>query len=138
MHYLEVIDVDRNRIRQFPSLTCLRGLKLVIYDHNPCINAPMVADGVRRVGRWADSSDDEEDEGDGKVAEAGVKAQGSLEENEWRRSARNHRSSSYKEHDETYEFLNCRRRLMKYWGHCSTNVVSFIFILNIVFCRFLK
>ncbi|XP_058622606.1 leucine-rich repeat-containing protein 10 [Onychostoma macrolepis] len=82
MHYLEVIDVDRNRIRQFPSLTCLRGLKLVIYDHNPCVNAPMVADGVRRVGRWADSSDDEEDEGDGKVAKAGVKAQGSLEENE--------------------------------------------------------
>ncbi|XP_067292615.1 leucine-rich repeat-containing protein 10 [Pseudorasbora parva] len=79
MHYLEVIDVDRNRIRQFPSLAYLRGLKLVIYDHNPCINAPVVAEGVRRVGRWADSSDDEEDEGDGQVARASVKVQGSLE-----------------------------------------------------------
>ncbi|XP_016117635.1 leucine-rich repeat-containing protein 10-like [Sinocyclocheilus grahami] len=82
MHYLEVIDVDRNCIRQFPSLAYLRGLKLVIYDHNPCVNAPEVDEGVRRVGHWANSSDDEEDEGDGKVAKAGMKAQGSLEENE--------------------------------------------------------
>ncbi|KAG9342657.1 hypothetical protein JZ751_016094 [Albula glossodonta] len=62
MHQLDVIDVDRNRIRRFPGLTHLRGLKLVIYDHNPCVNAPAVAAGVRRVGRWADSSDDEEEE----------------------------------------------------------------------------
>nr|XP_015820404.2 leucine-rich repeat-containing protein 10 [Nothobranchius furzeri] len=59
MHFLAVIDVDRNRIRQFPSLSHMSGLKLIIYDHNPCINAPTVGDGVRRVGRWADSSDDD-------------------------------------------------------------------------------
>ena len=64
MHFLAVIDVDRNKIRRFPCLSHLQGLKLVIYDHNPCVNAPKVADGVRRVGRWADSEDDEkEDEG---------------------------------------------------------------------------
>lgn len=63
MHLLAVIDVDRNKIRYFPPLTHLQGLKLVIYDHNPCVNAPAVAEGVRRVGRWADSSDDDlEDE----------------------------------------------------------------------------
>ncbi|KPP62599.1 Leucine rich repeat containing 10-like [Scleropages formosus] len=62
MHLLDVIDVDRNRIRHFPSLVHLRGLKLVIYDHNPCINAPAVAEGVRRVGRWADCTDDSEEE----------------------------------------------------------------------------
>ncbi|XDV52823.1 hypothetical protein PO909_021479 [Leuciscus waleckii] len=82
MHYLEVIDVDRNRIQHFPSLAYLRGLKLVIYDHNPCVNAPVVAEGVRRVGRWADSSDGEEDEGDGNVVQASVKVQGSLEDTE--------------------------------------------------------
>ncbi|XP_051545385.1 leucine-rich repeat-containing protein 10-like [Myxocyprinus asiaticus] len=82
MHYLEVIDVDRNRICHFPSLTHLRGLKLVIYDHNPCVNAPLVGEGVRRVGRWADCSDDEEDDNEGKVAKVGMKVQGSLEENE--------------------------------------------------------
>ncbi|XP_077374150.1 leucine-rich repeat-containing protein 10 [Festucalex cinctus] len=71
MHFLAVIDVDRNKIHRFPALSHLQGLKLVIYDHNPCANAPMVAEGVRRVGRWADCSDDEqEDEGsNAKVAE---------------------------------------------------------------------
>uniref|UniRef100_A0A3Q3KRL2 Disease resistance R13L4/SHOC-2-like LRR domain-containing protein n=1 Tax=Mastacembelus armatus TaxID=205130 RepID=A0A3Q3KRL2_9TELE len=62
MHLLAVIDVDRNRIRQFPSLSHMQGLKLVIYDHNPCVNAPAVGEGVRRVGRWADSSDDEQED----------------------------------------------------------------------------
>ncbi|XP_051979301.1 leucine-rich repeat-containing protein 10-like [Xyrauchen texanus] len=82
MHYLEVIDVDRNRICHFPSLTHLRGLKLVIYDHNPCVNTPLVGEGVRRVGRWADSSDNEEDETEGKVAKVGMKMQRLPEENE--------------------------------------------------------
>lgn len=54
MPFLEVIDVDRNSIRYFPSLAHLTNLKLVIYDHNPCRNAPKVGKGVRRVGRWAD------------------------------------------------------------------------------------
>uniref|UniRef100_A0A3Q2ZRL1 Leucine rich repeat containing 10 n=2 Tax=Kryptolebias marmoratus TaxID=37003 RepID=A0A3Q2ZRL1_KRYMA len=62
MHFLAIIDVDRNRIRYFPTLSHLNGLKLIIYDHNPCINAPVVGEGVRRVGRWADSSDDEQEE----------------------------------------------------------------------------
>lgn len=61
MHFLAVIDVDRNKIRRFPGLSHLQGLKLVIYDHNPCINAPTVGEGVRRVGRWANSSDDEQE-----------------------------------------------------------------------------
>ncbi|XP_054436266.1 leucine-rich repeat-containing protein 10 [Pteronotus mesoamericanus] len=56
MPFLEVIDVDRNSIRYFPSLTHLSSLKLVIYDHNPCKNAPKVAKGVRRVGRWAEET----------------------------------------------------------------------------------
>lgn len=59
MQLLAIIDVDRNRIRRFPGLSHLQGLKLIIYDHNPCVNAPAVSEGVRRVGRWADSSDDE-------------------------------------------------------------------------------
>ncbi|XP_077566816.1 leucine-rich repeat-containing protein 10 [Stigmatopora nigra] len=67
MHFLAVIDVDRNQIRRFPKLRHLRGLKLVIYDHNPCVNAPVVAQGVRRVGRWADCSDDEEGDEDSKA-----------------------------------------------------------------------
>ncbi|XP_012684900.1 leucine-rich repeat-containing protein 10 [Clupea harengus] len=68
MHFLDVIDVDRNRIRRFPCLSHLQGLKLIIYDHNPCVNAPVVGEGVRRVGRWADCCDDEdEDEDMGKV-----------------------------------------------------------------------
>lgn len=62
MHFLAVIDVDRNKIRRFPCLSHLQGLKLVIYDHNPCMNAPTVGEGVRRVGRWADCSDDEQEE----------------------------------------------------------------------------
>ncbi|KAM3610012.1 uncharacterized protein V6R79_023851 [Siganus canaliculatus] len=70
MHFLAVIDVDRNKIRHFPGLCHLQGLKLVIYDHNPCVNAPAVGEGVRRVGRWADSSDDEqEDDGSKAVSE---------------------------------------------------------------------
>ncbi|XP_041652704.1 leucine-rich repeat-containing protein 10 [Cheilinus undulatus] len=63
MHFLAVVDVDRNRIRRFPGLCHLQGLKLVIYDHNPCVNAPAVAEGVRRVGRWADCSDEQEEDG---------------------------------------------------------------------------
>ncbi|KAM6937498.1 leucine-rich repeat-containing protein 10 [Xenentodon cancila] len=63
MPFLAVVDVDRNKIRYFPALIHMQGLKLVIYDHNPCVNAPAVGEGVRRVGRWADSSDDEQ-EGD--------------------------------------------------------------------------
>ncbi|CAL8357976.1 unnamed protein product [Lota lota] len=62
MQFLAVVDVDRNKIRYFPRLSHLQGLKLVIYDHNPCVNAPVIADGARRVGRWADNSDEEEDE----------------------------------------------------------------------------
>eukprot|EP00061_Rhincodon_typus_P018588 g47813.t1 len=54
MESLEVIDVDRNKIRCFPSLAHMKNLKLVMYDHNPCKNAPRVAEEVRRVGRWAD------------------------------------------------------------------------------------
>lgn len=56
MPFLDVIDVDRNGIRFFPSLVHLTGLKLVIYDHNPCQNAPKVAKGVRRVGRWSEET----------------------------------------------------------------------------------
>ncbi|KAF5928268.1 leucine-rich repeat-containing protein 10 [Diceros bicornis minor] len=56
MPFLEVIDVDWNSIRCFPSLAHLSGLKLVIYDHNPCRNAPKVAKGVRRVGRWSEET----------------------------------------------------------------------------------
>ncbi|XP_053575193.1 leucine-rich repeat-containing protein 10 [Bombina bombina] len=56
MPFLEVIDVDRNGIRFFPSLVHMPGLKLVIYDHNPCRNAPKVAKGVRRVGRWSEET----------------------------------------------------------------------------------
>lgn len=56
MPLLEVIDVDRNSICYFPSLAHLSGLKLVIYDHNPCRNAPKVGKGVRRVGRWAEET----------------------------------------------------------------------------------
>lgn len=56
MPFLEVIDVDRNNIRHFPSLVHLSSLKLVIYDHNPCRNAPKVAKGVRRVGKWAEEA----------------------------------------------------------------------------------
>ncbi|KAG9280940.1 leucine-rich repeat-containing protein 10 [Astyanax mexicanus] len=82
MHYLEVIDVDRNRIRQFPALTQLRGLKLVIYDHNPCVNAPLVGEGVRRVGRWADCSEEEDDEAEGKVTEASLEVRCQLPETE--------------------------------------------------------
>ncbi|XP_028306713.1 leucine-rich repeat-containing protein 10 [Gouania willdenowi] len=59
MHLLYIIDVDRNKIRYFPGLSHLEGLKLVIYDHNPCINAPVVGEGVRRVGRWADCLDED-------------------------------------------------------------------------------
>ncbi|KAM9376097.1 leucine-rich repeat-containing protein 10 [Pholidichthys leucotaenia] len=68
MHCLAVIDVDRNRIQRFPDLSHMQGLKLVIYDHNPCVNAPVVGEGVRRVGRWADCSDDEQEEDGSKVA----------------------------------------------------------------------
>ncbi|XP_072257456.1 leucine-rich repeat-containing protein 10 [Pyxicephalus adspersus] len=56
MPFLEIIDVDRNAIQFFPSLKHLLGLKLVIYDHNPCRNAPKVAKGVRRVGRWSEET----------------------------------------------------------------------------------
>lgn len=64
MQLLAVIDVDRNRIRHFPALSHMQGLKLVIYDHNPCVNAPAVGEGVRRVGRWSDcSADEREDDG---------------------------------------------------------------------------
>lgn len=62
MHFLAIIDVDRNKIRYFPNLSHLNGLKLIIYDHNPCVNAPVVGEGVRRVGRWADNSDDEQED----------------------------------------------------------------------------
>uniref|UniRef100_A0A8D2ISS9 Disease resistance R13L4/SHOC-2-like LRR domain-containing protein n=2 Tax=Varanus komodoensis TaxID=61221 RepID=A0A8D2ISS9_VARKO len=56
MPFLEVIDVDCNAIRDFPNLVHLTGLKLVIYDHNPCRNAPKVGKGVHRVGRWSEES----------------------------------------------------------------------------------
>lgn len=68
MHYVAVIDVDRNKIRRFPGLSHMQGLKLVIYDHNPCVNAPAVGEGVRRVGRWADSLDDQQEEDGSKAA----------------------------------------------------------------------
>uniref|UniRef100_A0A8C6UL60 Leucine rich repeat containing 10 n=1 Tax=Neogobius melanostomus TaxID=47308 RepID=A0A8C6UL60_9GOBI len=67
MHGLAVIDVDRNKIRYFPSLSHMQGLKLIIYDHNPCVNAPVVSEGVKRVGRWADSPDPEIEEETSKV-----------------------------------------------------------------------
>lgn len=68
MQLLAIIDVDRNRIRRFPGLNHLQGLKLIIYDHNPCVNAPAVGEGVKRVGRWADSSDDEIEDNGSKAA----------------------------------------------------------------------
>lgn len=67
MHLLAVIDVDRNRIRRFPGLSHMEGLKLIIYDHNPCVNAPSVSEGVKRVGRWADCSDIETEENSSKA-----------------------------------------------------------------------
>lgn len=67
MHCLAVIDVDRNKIRYFPSLSHLQGLKLIIYDHNPCVNAPVISEGVKRVGRWAESPDPENEEDTSKV-----------------------------------------------------------------------
>ncbi|XP_076863445.1 leucine-rich repeat-containing protein 10 [Brachyhypopomus gauderio] len=82
MHSLEVIDVDRNNILRFPALSHLRGLKLVIYDHNPCINAPVVGEGVRRVGRWADCSDDEDNEAEGKITEVSIEVREQLPDNE--------------------------------------------------------
>ncbi|XP_068460049.1 leucine-rich repeat-containing protein 10 [Clinocottus analis] len=68
MHLLAVIDVDRNKIRVFPALSHMQGLKLVIYDHNPCFNAPVVGEGVRRVGRWAESPDDLPEDNGSKAA----------------------------------------------------------------------
>ncbi|CAB1415946.1 unnamed protein product [Pleuronectes platessa] len=68
MHFLAVIDVDRNKIRRFPALSHMQGLKLVIYDHNPCANAPVVGEGVRRVGRWADCANEAQDEEVSKAA----------------------------------------------------------------------
>lgn len=68
MQLLAVIDVDRNRIRRFPGLSHMEGLKLIIYDHNPCVNAPSVGEGVKRVGRWADCSDDETEDNSSKAA----------------------------------------------------------------------
>ncbi|TNN59775.1 Leucine-rich repeat-containing protein 10 [Liparis tanakae] len=68
MHLLAVIDVDRNQIRVFPKLSHMQGLKLVIYDHNPCVNAPVVGEGARRVGRWADSADDTPEDDGSKAA----------------------------------------------------------------------
>ncbi|XP_053345210.1 leucine-rich repeat-containing protein 10 [Clarias gariepinus] len=72
MHGLEVIDVDRNHIQQFPTLIHLTGLKIIIYDHNPCVNAPIVGEGVKRVGRWAVSVDDGDDEVERKTAEVSI------------------------------------------------------------------
>ncbi|KAI5627068.1 leucine-rich repeat-containing protein 10 [Silurus asotus] len=72
MHWLEVIDVDRNHIQYFPPLVHLTGLKVIIYDHNPCFNAPLVGEGVKRVGRWADSPDDVDDESERKTAELSI------------------------------------------------------------------
>lgn len=69
MHCLEVIDVDRNQIQYFPPLIQLTGLKIIIYDHNPCVNAPLVGEGVKRVGRWADSVDNGDNEGERNTAE---------------------------------------------------------------------
>lgn len=68
MHLLAVIDVDRNKIRRFPDLSYMEGLKLIIYDHNPCVNAPKVGEGVKRVGRWADCSDYEAEDNSSKAA----------------------------------------------------------------------
>ncbi|CAL9697345.1 unnamed protein product [Knipowitschia caucasica] len=62
MHNLAVIDVDRNKIRYFPVLIHMEGLKMIIYDHNPCVNAPAVGEGVKRVGRWADCPDPDPEE----------------------------------------------------------------------------
>ncbi|KAJ0029719.1 hypothetical protein NQD34_004716 [Periophthalmus magnuspinnatus] len=67
MHCLAVIDVDRNKIRYFPNLSHMEGLKLIIYDHNPCVNAPAVSEGVKRVGRWADCPDPDTEEDTSKV-----------------------------------------------------------------------
>ncbi|MCI4381874.1 hypothetical protein PGIGA_G00256990 [Pangasianodon gigas] len=72
MHCLEVIDVDRNHIQHFPPLIHLTGLKIIIYDHNPCVNAPLVGEGVKRVGRWADSADDGDDEVERKTDEVSI------------------------------------------------------------------
>ncbi|KAL2093295.1 hypothetical protein ACEWY4_010607 [Coilia grayii] len=82
MHFLEVIDVDRNHIRRFPCLSHLQGLKVIIYDHNPCVNAPVVGEGVRRVGRWADCSDGEDEDGGKAVAEPFVEVKETPQENE--------------------------------------------------------
>lgn len=72
MHSLEVIDIDRNQIQHFPPLIHLTGLKMIIYDHNPCVNAPLVGEGVKRVGRWADSKNDGDDEVERKTAEVSI------------------------------------------------------------------
>lgn len=72
MHSLEVIDVDRNHIQHFPPLIHLTGLKMIIYDHNPCVNAPLVGEDVKRVGRWADSVDGGDDEAERKMVEVSI------------------------------------------------------------------
>lgn len=80
MHGVEVIDVDRNQIFFFPELTHLRGLKLVIYDHNPCCNAPLVGEGVKRVGRWADCVEEEDEDIQEKTPEVSTETKGQLPE----------------------------------------------------------
>ncbi|XP_053497802.1 leucine-rich repeat-containing protein 10 [Ictalurus furcatus] len=72
MHGLEVIDVDRNHIQYFPPLIHLTGLKKIIYDHNPCVNAPLVGEGVQRVGRWADNPIDGDDEAEHQTVEGSI------------------------------------------------------------------
>ncbi|XP_037538668.1 leucine-rich repeat-containing protein 10 [Nematolebias whitei] len=82
MHFLAIIDVDRNKIRYFPNLSHLNGLKLIIYDHNPCVNAPVVGEGVRRVGRWADNSDDEQEDVETKAGNETVDEAGEVQSEE--------------------------------------------------------
>lgn len=53
MEGLEILDLDRNKISEFPSLTHLPNLRLFSYDHNPTEGPPKVGEEVFLVGEGA-------------------------------------------------------------------------------------
>ena len=50
---LEVLDLDKNKISNFPSLRRLPTLQLLSYDHNPVEGPPRVGEEVTLVGEGA-------------------------------------------------------------------------------------
>ena len=53
MENLEILDLDRNKITEFPSLKRLKSLRLFSYDHNPVTEPPKVGEEVLVVGEGA-------------------------------------------------------------------------------------